>query len=141
MADLSAIYRNPRIPPGYYFAKVVELDTENIAGYDRPLVFVRVKIDPEHGLGDHVVLANIIHPTEGSKFYYANFVSTFIGFETHDLRLALNRWGSIEVYDAEYQGTKYSAVKWTYQTRQVRSKIEEIYRREQERPVDEPIPV
>ena len=141
MADLSAIYRNPRIPPGYYFAKAIEVNTENIAGYERPLVFVRVQIHPDHKLGDHVVLTNIIHPTEASRFYFINFVNTFIGFETHDLSLSLNRWGSIEVYDAKYQKTMYSAVKWIYQTREVRSKIADIYRREQEHPVGEAIPL
>lgn len=47
MIDLSSIYRNTCIPAGYYWAKAIDIDTEEI-GLDRPRIEVKLKIGPMH---------------------------------------------------------------------------------------------
>ncbi|NLX22934.1 MAG: hypothetical protein GXY55_14875 [Phycisphaerae bacterium] len=131
MIDLSCIYRNPTIPAGYYFAKIVQLDAEQIAGYERPRIQVCLLIHPRHEVGDDVYLHAIIHPTEQSVFRWVNFRDTFLG-EDEVLLDAVGRWGRVAVEDAEYQGTQYSSIKWIYQTPLARLQVRRIAREERE---------
>lgn len=77
MIDLSSIYRNPRIPERYYYTKLVTLETEDDESYDRPRIFVKLKLHPQHRLGN-IILSAIIHPTENATYHYVNFLNTFL---------------------------------------------------------------
>lgn len=116
--DLSAIYRNPRIPEGYYFAKVEDVIEQNLND-EYPLVQVRLKLWDETVRG--VQLASILHPTAKCRFFHENFTATFRIDAPHCF--AKGKWGCIEVYDANYQGTCYSAVKFIYQKADVKRKV------------------
>ena len=115
MVDLSCIYHNPLIPAGYYFVKVMHLDTEQVPGYERPRIQVRLWVHPRHEIGDDVYLDTIIHPTDKSIYRWINFRDTFLD-QDEILLDAVGRWGRVAVEDAEYQGTEYSSVKWIRQT-------------------------
>ena len=129
MIDLSSIYRNRRLPAGYYFAKVTDIDTEEL-GHDRPRIEVSLKIGHMHAEGG-TQLSSIIHPTDAAIFWYKNFVSTFLirGNRYHQ---AIGRWASIEVLDAKHGKTKYSAVKYVYQPLEIRLQTHDIEMAEQE---------
>jgi hypothetical protein len=73
MIDLSSIYRNPLIPEDFYCVKVIHLETEEISGYSKPRILVRLKPWWEHGLKGDIALHVIIYPTEASRFHYENF--------------------------------------------------------------------
>ena len=129
MIDLSLIYRNKRIPKGYYFAKVTDIDTEEV-GQNRPRIQVALKIGPMHEESG-TILHSIIHATDAAIYWYKNFVSTFLirGNRYHE---ATGRWGSIEVYNAKHGKTKYSAVKFVYQPLGIRLHSHDIELAEQD---------
>lgn len=116
--DLSAIYRNPSIPEGYYFAKAVEVIEEHV-GDEYPLVQIRLKLWDESLRGTELVC--ILHPSAKCRYFHENFISTFR--IDAPPRFAQGKWGCIEVYDASYCGTRYSAVKFVYQTADVKRKV------------------
>ena len=62
MLDIRSIYYNPQIPTGYYYAKVIDVQTESMEGYVMPKVLVRLKLHSNHGLGD-VILSAIVYPS------------------------------------------------------------------------------
>jgi len=116
--DYSAIYRNPRITAGYYIVKVMDVIEES-TGDEHPRVQVRLKIYDEQVRGTE--LTSIIHSTERCQFHHKNFITTFRIDAPH--RFAIGKWGCIEVKDAEYNGTKYSSVKYICQKPEVKQKF------------------
>lgn len=124
MIDLSSIYRNPQIPAGYYFVKLIDINTEEL-GLTRPRIWVKLRIGPMYPPESGQHLHSIIHPTDRAIYFYKTFVSTFIirGNRYHE---AINHWGCIEVFDAQHGKTKYSAVKYVYQPLNIRLKVDEI---------------
>jgi hypothetical protein len=129
MIDNSLIYHNPLIPPNFYYAKIVHIETEKAAFY-YPKILVQLLIRPSDILPQEKTLVSIIHPTNNSRKHYDNFIETFLGYHDKDVTCALGRWGSIWVYDAEYQETKYSAVKYVYQPLWLKLSIMQIYEQE-----------
>jgi hypothetical protein len=132
MLNLSSPYHNPQIEAGYYYVKVIDVCTQDAPGCKRPRLLVRVQIHPEHDLGEDVTLAAVIHPSENSQHLYTNFCQTFLTTTEQDVQHALNRWGSVYIYPAQYGNTHYSAIQWVYQPHRVKLAIAEIYRRERE---------
>ena len=122
--DLSSIYHNPRIPEGYYHVKLVDLEVEE-TGLDRPRLWAKLRIGPMHEECSGTFLYSIIHPTEAAIYYYKNLINTFMvsGNRFHE---AIGRWGCIEVYNAQHDKTKYSAVKYVHQPRWIRMRTSEI---------------
>ena len=129
MIDLSLIYRNKRIPKGYYFAKVTDIATEEL-GQNRPRIYVALKIGPMHEEGG-TILHSIIHATDASIYFYKNFVFTFLirGNRFHE---AIGKWGCIEVCNAKYDETRYSTVKYIWQPWRVRTQTHQIAQEEQQ---------
>jgi len=119
MIDNRTLYENRRVPPGYYYAELVSVSTED-AGFDFPKTLVRVRILPNQGARKNTVLSVIIHPVEEAKYYMKNFIHTYPAWDDINEQPRLGKIGSIEVYDAEYNMTKYSAVKFIYQPEPVR---------------------
>lgn len=130
MLDTRSIYRNPQIPQGFYYVKVVEVQVEPMDGYVMPKVLVKMKLHSDHGLGDDVVLSAIVYPTPKAKFFYMNFLNTFLTNDEVDVEKVQNRWGCIKVYPAKYGQTEYSAVQWIYQLGPVKQEIARIYEEE-----------
>lgn len=77
MIDTSAIYRNPVVPDGFYYMKVVHIDTES-AQYIFPKMQIRLVPPPDYGMPEETVFSVIIHPGEPSFWLYRNFCNTFI---------------------------------------------------------------
>ena len=127
MIDLSSIYRNPRIPGGYYYCKVTDIDIEEL-GQSRPRIGVTLRIGPMHEqAGTH--LHSIIHATDAAIYYFKNFKATF-GIRSNRYHEAIGQWGCIEVHDAQHGKTKYSALKWVYQPHNIRMRTHEISQEE-----------
>jgi len=128
--DLSSIYHNPRIPDEYYNVKLVDLETEE-TGFDRPRLWIKLIVGPMHDKHSGTILYSIIHPTEAAIYFHKNFVNTFMvqGNRYHE---AIGRWGCVEVYNAEHGKTKYSAVKYVYQPRDIRFRTAEIEQAERD---------
>jgi len=126
MLDIGSIYHNPQIPPGYYYIKVVDLQSEPMDGYTMPKVLVRLKLHSDHGLGDDVVLSAIVYPTPNAKFIYMNFLNTFLQNHETEIEKVMNCWGCIKVYSAQYGEAEYSAVRWVRQIPDVKRIIAKI---------------
>ena len=127
MIDLSSIYRNSRIPAGYYFVKVSDIDTEELK-LSRPRIEVTLKVGPMHEEGG-TILHSIIHATDAAIYYFKNFVDTF-WIRSNRYHEAIGRWGCIEVLNAKHGKTKYSAVKYVYQPQPIRMRTYEIAQEE-----------
>ena len=133
MISPCSIYLNTRITPGYYYAKVVQIETEDIDGASRPRIGVVLKLGsgyPNHGAGKE--LASIIYETDKAVFYHENFCNAYFIKGDRDYQMALNRWACVEVFDAEYKEAKYSAVKYIYQRRSARINAVKIEQSERE---------
>ena len=129
MINNSLIY-NSIISEGFYYAKVIELETE-ASDYIYPKLLIKLKIHKKHNLNDNIFLHSILYPTKKSKDHYKKFVDTFLTHKDKDFRKAINRIGSIWVYHSEFNSTVFSAVKYVYQPRKI--KIECLYLEQEER--------
>ena len=122
MIDNSIIYKNPIVPNGYYYMKVVSVEDEE-ANYIFPKLLIRLTLHPNYIFPDDYVFSSILHPTQMSYFHYKNFFNTFmLGEYLDDFHKALGRWGSVRIEQAQYCETQYSAVKFVYQPLPVRMK-------------------
>jgi hypothetical protein len=113
------IYANPVIAPGFYWAKVVDLRAEQV-DEGRPRLHIRLQIGPMHEGAAGLTLASIIHPTDAARFFYINFMNAYRIAGTN-YEQAIGRWASVGVYTADYQGTRYSAVRYTHQPLLIRT--------------------
>ena len=129
MINNSLIY-NSIISEGFYYAKVIELETEP-SDFIYPKLLIKLKIHKRHNLNENIFLYSIIHPSKKSKDHYEKFIHTFLCFKDKDFKKAINRIGSIWVYKSEYENTVFSAVKYVYQPRRI--KIECLYLEQEER--------
>ena len=129
MIDLSSIYKNPRIRKGYYFVKVMDIATEEL-GLNRPRIYVELKIGPMHE-ESRTNLHSIIHATDAAVYFYKNFIFTFL-IRNNRYHEAIGKWGCIEVLNAKYGETKYSTVKYVWQSRERRNQIYQIMQEEEQ---------
>ena len=128
------IYFNPIITPNFYFAKIIQIETE-ASDFYFPKTLIKLSLHHDYGFPDETILSSIIHPTEKAEKHFLKFVHTFLNYDERDVCKAQNRWGSIWVYDAEYNETQYSAVKFVWQPNSVKMKSIEIFQREREEDV------
>jgi hypothetical protein len=126
MINNNCIYSNPQIPEGYYFVKLIEVETEDL-GFDFPKILAKMKILPNQGINENALFSVIIHPSQKAEYHLKNFRSTFPQWDSSNEAPRLGQIGSVKIYDAEYKGRKYSAVKFVYQSREVKRRIREIY--------------
>ena len=128
MIDNRKIYENRRVPPGYYYAELASVSTED-TGFDFPKTLVRVRLLPNQGARKNTVLAVIIHPVPEALYYMKNFRQTFPVWDDINEQPLIGQIGCIEVYDAEYNGTRYSAVKFIYQRHDIRKKSIQLWKK------------
>ena len=129
MIDNSLILKNPHISEGYYFSKIITIETEGL-GSIFPKILVKLELHQDYELENNI-FHSILHPTENSYFHYKNFYNTFLlGKSIDKIEEAIGQWGSIEICSSEFQDLKYSVVKFTYQPRTVMIESFKIWREE-----------
>jgi hypothetical protein len=63
----------------------------------------------------------IIFPGDKSYYHYKNFFNTYLlGEYVDNLEKAVGRWGSVQIYNAEFGDVEYSAVRFCYQPLMIR---------------------
>jgi len=124
MINNHSIYLNPIIQPRLYCVKLLNLKQEP-STYTFPTLLNYLHIHPEHDLGD-IILNSIIHPTPDSEPRYNLFCKTFLRSDDEELESAIGRYGAVQVFNREYNGTKYSVVKYLEQTNQLKWQVEEL---------------
>lgn len=131
----STIYLNPVLPPGFYWLKLVDVESEH-CGAERPRLWLNFEVGPMHEGFARRHLCTIIHPTEKARFYYVNFVNAFrvVGM---DFTGAIGRWASVAVAPAEFNGTTYSTLRFTHQPLPLRNSASQIEHAEAEGRLDE----
>ena len=119
MIDNNILFNNPIIPAGYYFAKIINIETE-ASDYIYPKILVKLELHQKYELKNHNIFYAILHPTSDSYYHYKNFFNTFLlGQDTDNLDEAVGQWGSVEICKSEFSDIKYSAVRFVYQPREV----------------------
>ena len=129
MIHNSLIY-NSIIPEGFYYAKIIDLQTEP-SDFIYPKLLIKLQIHKKHNLNENTFLYSILYPTNKSKDHYKKFIHTFLCYKDKDFKKAINRYGSIWVYHSEFNSTVFSSVKFVYQPRKI--KIECLYLEREER--------
>jgi len=130
MISNDVIFYNPIITPGYYYAKIINLKTEE-SDFHFPKLLIYLKLHPDYNLAN-IILASIIHPTINSEIHFENFWKTYGVLGDGSYSDCRERYGSIQVYNAEYNGSEYSAVKYVYQPIPIRMKACRLTREERE---------
>ena len=129
MIDNSVIYSNPIIRPSFYCANICKLEQE-ASEYLFPKLLIYLQIHPEQLEGD-IILTSIIHSTPASEPYYNNFIFTFLRSDDEEIEKAVGRWGVVQVYNKEYEGTAYSVVRYVEQCGEYRDFVERVESEEQ----------
>ena len=120
MIDNSILLTNPHIPEGYYFAKVIAVESES-SEYLFPKLLIKLILHPMYGILEDTELSAIIHPTDRSYYHYKNFFNTYmLGMDTGEVDKAVGRWGSIQIADFHFNDSHYSTVRFVYQPLQIR---------------------
>jgi len=113
---VSELFSNPLLPQeGIFYVQLIEVETVPSLGSPQPIIAARVRIHPDHGVGDNIVLGSIIYRNDKSKYLRTNFLNTFLSPSENNLQLAIGRWGSVRVYPTQFNKTKYSDIEWIYQ--------------------------
>ena len=119
MIDNNILLNNPLIPPRYYYAKVIDIESEPADHYF-PKLLVTLQLHPMYGLPKDTCFRAILFPTKKSFYHYKNFINTYmLGPVTDGFEKAVGTWGSIEIYSSEFGDIEYSAVRFCYQPRWV----------------------
>ena len=119
MIDNNILLNNPLIPASYYYAKVIDVESEPADHYF-PKMLVKLQLHPMYGLHKETCFQAIIFPTDKSFYHYKNFINTYmLGPDIDDLTKAVGTWGSVEVYSSEFGEIEYSTVRFCYQPRWV----------------------
>jgi len=120
MIDNATVFDNPLIPEGYYYAKIIAVESEP-SDYTFPKLLIELTIHPMYGISDDAELSAIIHPTDRSYYHYKNFFNTYmLGVETDEIDKAVGRWGSIQIVNSHFNDSQYSTVRFVYQPLQIR---------------------
>jgi hypothetical protein len=131
---------NPVVEPGFYLAKCVEVQTLN--GMFLPVTMLKFRIIPSERYGDaqDQFLCVTLRDAPNAKHLHEKFQDAFQVVRSP--AEAMNRFGSILVDDAEYEGKRYSAVHFVKQSALARQQARrlEIADREGEIPWGEPAP-
>lgn len=115
MIDNSIILTNPIVPEGYYFSKVISVESE-ASDYLFPKLLITVVLHPMYDISEDIKLSAILHPTEKSHYHYKNFFNAFLlGEDSSKLDKAVGRWGSIHIANSCFNGIKHSTVRFPYQ--------------------------
>jgi len=120
MIDNSIIYKNPIVPNGFYFMKVIRVQDEP-ADYLFPKLLITLQPHPQYEMEEGIEFASILHPTHKSYWHYKHFFNTFMLDEVvFEFEKAVGQWGSVKLEQSQYGETVYSAVKFVHQPLPVR---------------------
>ena len=120
MIDNNILLTNPPIPEGYYFSKVVSVESEP-SDYLFPKLLIKLTLHPMYATPDDNEVSAILHPTEKSYYHYKHFFNTYmLGEFTDEVHKAVGRWGSIQITTSAFNDTTYSTVRFVYQPLQIR---------------------
>jgi len=125
MIENSTIYSNPVIPPKYYCVKLLNIKQEE-SNHTFPKLLLYLQPHEDHDIGD-IILTSIIHPTPASEPIYNMFIETFLRSPDEELENAIGRYGAIQTYNKEYEGTCYSVVKFIEQTDELKWQMEKEF--------------
>ena len=116
MIDYNKQYNSP-IPQGFYYAKLLEMELQKIAGFSRPKILVRLKIIPldEYGEAKNAELYALIHETSKADIVHSAFCKAF-RIQLKDCSDGIGHIASVEVRDAMYNGQKYSSIYFVEQS-------------------------
>ena len=126
MINNNCIYSNKKIPSNFYYARLRRVETEK-SNYEFPKVMAEIEILPQQGVRKGTVLYALIYPSAKAAKHFINFKNTFPVWDNKINAPKTGQIGSVWIYDSEYDGTRYSAVKFVYQSEKVRRKIRERY--------------
>jgi hypothetical protein len=109
-ANYAAVFSNPVIEPGEYFARLVSVRA--VPTDDGKHIYeVVVELDGNERLEDGTKLCAVLHPTEKAlKFIDALFSSFRINHQT--LQHGKDRFAAVYVYNSLYKGSAFSVVKF-----------------------------
>ncbi len=120
----SDLYSNPIVKTGTYLAKV-----DRVKASARPdgATTLTVELVLDH-YGPEVngkKLIAIVHSTEKGRKFFDAFLNAYRVTE-QTVQQAVGRYAAVWIYDTQYQGSFYSAVKFPLQTFAVQEKVTEI---------------
>ena len=110
---LSRLYQNEIMPAGFYYAKIVRLNTA-YSGNGRPAVEVVVRISDMHGKHGGKELYCPIHSTPNADPIFEFFVGSF-DLDENDLRNGIGKYAKIAVKRCHHDGTDFSGVRFIRQ--------------------------
>ena len=116
MIDYKKQYNSP-VPQGFYYAKLLEVELQKVAGASRPKILARLKIIPleQQGPAKHVELYALIHETTKADIVHSAFCKAF-RIQLKDCSDGVGHIASIGVRDAMYNGQKYSSIYFVEQS-------------------------
>jgi len=120
----SDLYSNPIIKPGMYLAKFLRVKASTREDGATTLN-IEVVIDHHGSEIDGTKLVAIVHSNEKAKKFFDAFLQAFRVTDT-TVQQAVGRYAAIWVYDAQYGGSFFSAVRFPLQTFAVQKKVIEI---------------
>ncbi len=134
----SDLYSNPIVKAGTYLAKVERVKASKRADGATTLT-VELVLDHYGPEVNGKKLVAIVHSTEKGKKFFDAFLDAYRVTE-QTVQQAVGRYAAVWIYDAQYQGSFYSAVKFPFQTFAVQGKVAEIEAQEAKAKSDKPKP-
>lgn len=134
----SDLYSNPIVKAGTYLAKVSRVKASKRADGATTLT-VELVLDHYGPEVNGKKLVAIVHSTEKGKKFFDAFLDAYRVTE-QTVQQAVGRYAAVWIYDAQYQGSFYSAVKFPFQTFAVQEKVAEIEAQEAKAKPDKPKP-
>ncbi|MBY0113633.1 MAG: hypothetical protein K2Y21_12495 [Phycisphaerales bacterium] len=119
-----ALYGNPIIKSGMYLAKVLRVRASPREDGATTLN-IELLIDHHGSELDGTKLVAIVHSNQKAKPFFDAFLQAYRVTEK-TVQEAVGRYAAIWVYDAQYGGSFYSAVRFPLQTFAIQEKVTEI---------------
>lgn len=137
MIDNKSVLNNPLIPSGYYYAQVLKIEAEPVAGFTFPKLHIQFQLHPDYGLPEGTLFSSLLFPSPKTYFHYKNFYNTYmLGQFTDALDKAIGHWGCVQISPSLLAGVEYSAVRFVYQPMPIRM---ESWRLDREETNNDPI--
>ena len=74
------LLNNPLIPPGYYFSKIIDIETEP-SDFIFPKILIKLQLHKKYELENNI-FHSILFPTENSYYHYKNFFETVAAMQS-----------------------------------------------------------
>lgn len=123
-ADYAAMFRNKLIEPAEYLARLVSV---RLIATDsgKPIFEVEVVLGHNESPADGARLLAVLQPSpKGQRFIDAFLESYRVTEQT--VQQGIGRYAAVYVYQSQYKGTHFSAVKFHSQPYQAQEKVAEV---------------